>query len=247
MHRTSAAHEARRLPPMAFIPSINESILEWSRRAATTPPTCPSRSRSFNGIENVDDLNRITLAATCEVLPLFRDRDVTLLVSLASETMHIRVESRLVERALFTILEAASCCAQLDQGCGRVRVETYRQGEQAIIRTTAYDGELAIPATIPEILLVRARALIEAFRGAVTIDQRPGQTCFFASLPIFNPGAGELARHVTLSAGSTQRDKAGTLETDIESDDAGENNEWSRISCPGSPTRAAQRPIAPGA
>ncbi len=184
---------------MAIIPSICETRLEWLQPATVGIPSPAHLAMSRVGlVDDVDDLNRVTLAATCDVLPLCRDRDVTLLVRLASEAMHVRVDSPMLERAIFLLLEASSCCAQLVEGTGKVEVVTTRRRDVAELSASAARSAVSrVPMSFDQ-LLPRARSVVEAFGGTLIVIEQLNQIVFKAKLPLLPPSTGELEQRVAL-------------------------------------------------
>lgn len=165
---------------MATIP--NELPREW--------PGIPSRHEGGRRLTaDLDDLNRITLAATCEVLPICRHRGVTLFVRLVSEAIHVRAHARLLEKAAAWLLEEASALASLDGEGGQVTIETIRAGCRAELRMIACESQMR-PGSSDVLLAVRS--VLEAHGGSLDVTEGVEGTTFSTMLPVSVPGKGEL-------------------------------------------------------
>lgn len=141
----------------------------------------------------VDDLNRITLAATCEVLPTCRSRGVTLVVGLAARSIEIRADSRRLERAVACLLDDATALATTTGAGARVRVQTGVVGERAeltLITAGLMGGVVALPS------LPTAQWIVEAHGGSLRIVEEQDRTTYEASLPILEPSQGNVEDRV---------------------------------------------------
>lgn len=170
---------------MATIPVEPPSV--WLRA-----PKLRSRSRRHTS-SDVDDLNRVTLAATCEALPLCRDRGVTLLVRLVSEAICIWADSRQLEQATICLVEEASAVASLSGEGGWVLVETIRTGLRAELRMTSCGCRKNQEITES---VRAARQVVEAHGGSLEVTEDGGQTTLSTMLPLSEPGMGDLEERI---------------------------------------------------
>jgi hypothetical protein len=138
---------------------------------------------------DLDDLNRIALAAAHEVLPLCRHRGVALLVRLVPEAISIRARGKLVEKAATWLLEDVSSLACAAGGDGHVTVETCRVGRCAELRVTA-GGTTGGPESSEIVLAVRR--VMDAHGGSLIVAANGDETTFSMVFPAVAPGSGEL-------------------------------------------------------
>lgn len=176
---------------MAIVPNALPS--QWFKVPLMMDP--PPRGRRLAA--GFDDLNRLTLAATCSVLPLCRDREVALLVRLVPESIRIKVDSQLLELAAICLLEEASALAGSNVEGGWLVVETCRESGRAELRMIACGHRR--PAADNGAVRA-ARQVVEAHGGSLDITIEGDQTTFATSLPLSEPEKGGIEARVDLSA-----------------------------------------------
>jgi len=145
-------------------------------------------------IAEVDDLNRIVLASSCEALPSCRDRDVTLVLGLTKETIRIRADSRSLERAVTSLIDDASALAMSAPG-RKLRVETSRDGSKAALRLTT---EATMHGVVMGEAFAGAQRVVEQHGGALHVTERPGTLMVQAEFPIHEPGNGDLEGRIEI-------------------------------------------------
>lgn len=139
-------------------------------------------------LDDIDDLNRLTLAATCEVLPACRDRGVTLLVGLAADPIQVKGDSHRLERTVACLLEEASRISTMTGAGARVRVETARTRTHGEVRVITA-GVIATGLS-PEVFPAASRVLAE-HGGTLRVVEEPGRRItMHVRLPVHVPDPG---------------------------------------------------------